>query len=308
MPTSRRLLPLLVVAVVAGCNPQAPAASEQDRSNATAGSRSAEPLTAGEAARPEAPNASTAGIRGAGEVPPPGARTAPQQVARLSLRVLAVHPHDPQAFTQGLLWHEGSVLESTGLYGSSELRRWDLESGALLDRVELPRTYFGEGLARVDRRLVQLTWQEGVARVYDLDSFRLLAEVPYEGDGWGLCYDGRRLVMTDGGDRLVFRDPETLAFLGEVAVTLEGEPVPRLNELECRPEGIYANLLGRDEIVRIEPASGRVDAVIDASGLLTAAERAAAEVMNGIAYRPETGTFLLTGKLWPKTFEVELVE
>lgn len=240
---------------------------------------------------------------------PAGQETGPhgEGVARLRVRVLAVHPHDPGAYTQGLLWHEGAVLESTGRYGSSSLLRWELASGAVLDRLDLPPELFGEGLARVDRRLIQLTWREGRARIYDLDRFRFLSDVPYQGEGWGLCYDGRRLVMSDGSDRLTFRDPQTLAPLGELAVTLEGRPLSQLNELECRSEGIYANLWGRDEIVRIDPANGRVGAVIDASGLLTPRERAAAEVLNGIAYRPETGTFLLTGKLWPKLFEVELV-
>jgi glutaminyl-peptide cyclotransferase len=228
----------------------------------------------------------------------------PGGVLRLRARVLAVHPHDPGAYTQGLLWNEGVVLESTGLYGASSLRRWDLESGEIYDRVALPAELFGEGLALAGDRLVQLTWREGRARVYDLASFKLRGELSYGGEGWGLCYDGRRLVMSDGSARLTFRDPATFTRLGEVSVTLEGRPLPSLNELECRPEGVYANLYERDEIARIDPESGRVTALIDASGLLVGADRAGAEVLNGIAYRPETDTFLLTGKRWPKLFEV----
>lgn len=231
----------------------------------------------------------------------------PAGVTRLRARVLAVHPHDPQAYTQGLLWKEGVVLESTGLYGASSLRRWDLESGEIYDRVALPAELFGEGLALAGDRLIQLTWREGRARVYDLASFKLLGELSYGGEGWGLCYDGHRLVMSDGSARLTFRDPETFARLGEVSVTLDGRPLPSLNELECRPEGVYANLYERDEIARIDPISGRVTALIDASGLLVGADREGAEVLNGIAYRPETDTFLLTGKRWPKLFEVEWV-
>jgi glutaminyl-peptide cyclotransferase len=240
------------------------------------------------------------------ERPRHGAGRAPKAVERLTARVVAVHPHDPAAYTQGLLWHEGTVFESTGLYGSSSLRRWELATGRILARVDLPGDLFGEGLARVGDRLVQLTWREGRALVWDLRTLGRVSELAYLGEGWGLCFDGRRLAMSDGSAELIFRAPDTLAETGRVTVTLEGAPLAELNELECVGGEIYANVYGADRIVRIDPESGRVEALIDASRLLAGEERARAEVLNGIAFRPETRTFLLTGKLWPKLFEVEL--
>jgi glutaminyl-peptide cyclotransferase len=220
------------------------------------------------------------------------------------VRVVAVYPHDPEAFTQGLVWHQGALYESTGLYGRSTLRRVDLASGAVVRRVDLPPRLFGEGLALVGDRLVQLTWQEGLALVWGVERFERRGERRYQGEGWGLCHDGRRLVMSDGSGRLVFRDPETFAAVGELAVTVGGRPAERLNELECVGSEIWANVWGSGEVLRIDAASGRVTAVADASGLLSPLERAGTDVLNGIAHRPETGTFLLTGKLWPKLFEV----
>ena len=163
---------------------------------------------------------------------------------------------------------------------------------------------FRSSLAAIDERLVQLTWREGVAIVWDRESLSETGRFAYRGEGWGLCHDGRRLYQSDGSDRLTVRDPRTFAALRSFGVTLEGQPVGRLNELECAEGWIYANLLGSDMILRIEPTSGRVGAVIDASGLLTPQERQQTDVLNGIAYDPDTATFLLTGKLWPKMFEV----
>ncbi len=228
-------------------------------------------------------------------------------VARLRVEVVASYPHDPQAFTQGLEWSRGELWESTGLYGSSRLRRVRLSSGGVEAEAALPAHLFGEGLARVGERLLQLTWQEKKLLEWDAEHLKILAERPYPGEGWGLCYDGSSLVTSDGGDTLVFRDPVTLAERRRLAVTLAGRPVDRLNELECVGEEIYANVWQTDHIVRISAATGRVDAVIDAAGLLSDEERAAADVLNGIAFRPETGTLLLTGKLWPRLFEVKLV-
>lgn len=232
--------------------------------------------------------------------------TSPPAPARLVPRVVAAYPHDREAFTQGLLWHAGALYESTGLYGRSTLRRVALVTGAVERRVDLPPRLFGEGLARVGDRLVQLTWQEEVALVWDLATFAGRAEHRYAGEGWGLCYDGRRLVRSDGSDRLTLHDPESFATLGELAVTVDGRPAALLNELECVDGVVWANVLGSDDILRIDGASGRATAVVDASRLLSPLERGGADVLNGIAHRPETGTFLLTGKLWPKLFEVVL--
>lgn len=241
------------------------------------------------------------------ETAPPVAPPTPP-AERLKVEVVATHPHDPEAYTQGLLWHDGALYESTGQYGSSSLRRVKLETGEVTRFTPLPQGFFGEGLALVDDRLIQLTWREEKAFVYRLSSFDKLAELRYEGEGWGLCYDGRRLVMSDGSSRLRFRDPATLAVQGEVEVKLDGAPLFNLNELECLDGAVYANVWTEDRIVRIDPASGRVTAVVDASGLLTAEEKAAGtEVLNGIAWHPEKKVFLLTGKLWPRLFEARFV-
>lgn len=241
--------------------------------------------------------------------PPPATAPLPPSppVERLKLKVLAAHPHDASAYTQGLVLDGARLYESTGLYGSSSLRRVDLESGKVSARVEVPGAYFGEGLARVGERLVQLTWREGKAFVYRAADLAKTGELGYVGEGWGLCYDGALLVMSDGSAQLTFRDPETLESKGQVRVLLDGAPVERLNELECVDGAVYANVYGSDDILRIDPASGRVTAVVDASGLLTEKERQTAEVLNGIAYDPAKKIFLITGKLWPKLFEVELV-
>jgi len=250
------------------------------------------------------PRGATAGT------PPAAGIVLPTPVALpLALRaeVIDAMPHDPRAFTQGLLWHSGLLLESTGLNGRSSLREVDPKSGQVRRRVDLAREYFGEGLALVEGRLFQLTWQNGVAFVYDLLSFSKVEHFEYAGEGWGLCYDGRDLVMSDGSSSLAFRDPGTFAVRRKLEVRRQGKPVSRLNELECVGDRIYANIWMTDEIVVIDPNSGAVTAAIDASGLLTPAERAASDVLNGIAYDEDRGDFLITGKLWPKVFRVRFV-
>ena len=231
----------------------------------------------------------------------------PDAPERLMVKIVSVRPHDPQAFTQGLFLQSGSLFESTGLYGSSSLREVDPRTGKVKRKVGVPQEFFAEGLALVDGRLIQLTWQNQKALVYGLADFKRAGELPYQGEGWGLCWDGRRLIMTDGSDRLTFRDPKTFAVLGEVRVTLADRPVNELNELECVDGTVYANVWQTDDILRIDPASGKVTAVVDASGLLTPAERQNTDVLNGIAWDPENKTFLITGKLWPKMFEVTFV-
>ena len=235
---------------------------------------------------------------------PPPARPVP---AALRARVLRTLPHDRRAFTQGLVLHEGTLYESTGLPGQSTLRRVELATGRVLARVDLDTPLFGEGLARVGNRLYQLTWQDGRALVWNLETFAKEKEYRYEGEGWGLCYDGRRLVMSDGSDTLVFRDPETFKETGRVSVRHQGRPLQWLNELECVDGQVYANVWQQPVIVRIDPATGETNAWVDASGLLSPEDAAGADVLNGIAHIPGTGRFLLTGKLWPRLFEVELV-
>jgi glutamine cyclotransferase len=246
--------------------------------------------------------------------PPAAASPAPEPAAgtgipwkpaeHMKVRILGSVPHDTEAYTQGLVWSEGMLYESAGQYGRSTLRQVDPKTGKVLRSVKVPPQYFAEGLARAGDRLIQLTWNEGTALLYDLATFERRGELPYGGEGWGLCTDGPRLIMSDGSDRLSFRDPASFATTGGVNVSVDGRPAMRLNELECVGGTVYANVWQSDEILRIDPATGRVTAVIDASGLLTPEEAARAEVLNGIAYKPETKTFLITGKNWPKMFEV----
>jgi glutaminyl-peptide cyclotransferase len=229
---------------------------------------------------------------------------------QLTVDVVATYPHDTSAFTQGLVMHDGVLYESTGRYFRSTLRRVDVVTGAVLQSVSLGSGKFGEGLALVRGRLVQLTWRNGVAFVYDAGTLQTLRTFSYTGEGWGLCFDGTTLAMSDGTDRLTFRDPDSFEVLRDVAVTQAGQPVALLNELECVRDSVYANVWRADTIVEISSRDGSVRAVIDASGLLTAEERAALgpdAVLNGIAYDAATETYLLTGKLWPKLFRVRFV-
>ena len=222
--------------------------------------------------------------------------------------VLAEIPHDPSAFTQGFEVADGALYEGTGLAGESELRELDPATGAVRRAVPLPRALFGEGITVVDDRIWQLTWQDGVALEWDRASFTLLREVPLDGEGWGLCLErgAGRLVRSDGTDRLRFHDPATFAEIGAVSVTLDGAPVTELNELECVDGEVWANVWRTDRIVRIDPADGRVTAVLDAAGLLDPGRRAGTDVLNGIAAVGD-GEFLLTGKFWPVTFRVRPV-
>ncbi|MCJ8500835.1 glutaminyl-peptide cyclotransferase [Desulfatitalea alkaliphila] len=227
----------------------------------------------------------------------------------LTPEIIAVLPHDPTAYTQGLLYHAGHLYESTGRYGRSELRRVDPATGKVLQRVRLEDRFFGEGLARVDDRLIQLTWGEKTALVYDSTTFAPLGRFSYEGEGWGLCYDGRHLYRSDGGSRLMLHAPDTFAVVGALPVTRGGRPVTHLNELACVGSHIYANVFLSDHIVQIDKQSGQVSAVIDGSRLLAPRERDALPadaVLNGIAWDPREAVFYLTGKLWPKMFKVRL--
>jgi glutamine cyclotransferase len=227
--------------------------------------------------------------------------------AELRAVVLESYPHDAKAFTQGLLLHDGALYESTGHYGRSSLRQVELASGKVLRRIELPRELFGEGLALANGRLVQLTWREGVAPIYDRASFARTGQFTYSGEGWGLCFDGSQFIQSDGSHRLIFRDPATFAVTRQIAVTQDGQPVSALNELECVGDVVYANIWLTDRIVEIAKLNGIVRATIDASGLLSPADHAALAheaTLNGIAHDPANGTFMLTGKLWPKLFRV----
>jgi glutamine cyclotransferase len=241
-------------------------------------------------------------VTGCGAAAPAPAN--PAEVPVLHPQVLAEMPHDTTAFTQGFEIDGDVLYEGTGLAGRSQLRELDPATGAVERSVPLPGQLFGEGITVVGDRVWQLTWRDGVVLEWDRATLTLRREVPLEGEGWGLCLDGARLVRSDGTDRLRFQDPDTFAEQGSVAVTLDGAPVTELNELECVDGQVWANVWQTDRIVRIDPATGRVTAVVDATGLLDAPRRAGADVLNGIAAVPGTDEFLITGKLWPVTFRV----
>lgn len=225
-----------------------------------------------------------------------------------SYRTVAVYPHDPAAFTQGLVYAQGVLYESTGRYGATTLRKVDLESSEVLQIRTLPDLYFGEGLTLFDDRLYQLTWREQVGFVYDQETFRLLRTFSYATEGWGLCHDGQRLIMSDGTSTLRFLDPDTQVETGSIEVVLDGHPVSRLNELEYVQGEVFANVWQTDTVVRIDPETGQVTGIIDLRGLLLPEDRLLpVDVLNGIAYDKERDRLFVTGKLWPKLFEIELV-
>ena len=221
-------------------------------------------------------------------------------------RVLATYPHDPQAFTQGLVYYQGDFYEGTGLRGRSSLRKVDLETGEVLQLRQLPDQYFGEGVTLFDDRLYQLTWQSHIGFIYDRASFDLLATFQYPTEGWGLTHNGRELIMSDGSSTLFFLDPQTMNLLRQVPVWDENGPVVRLNELEYIDGAVYANIWQTDRIARIDPDTGQVLAWIDLTGLLPPEDRPGANVLNGIAWDEEGGRLFVTGKLWPKLFQIEL--
>ncbi|WP_079989566.1 glutaminyl-peptide cyclotransferase [Candidatus Protochlamydia phocaeensis] len=233
-----------------------------------------------------------------------------EKVDHLVPEVISTLPHDPSAFTQGLLIDQEDLYESTGLYGKSSLRRLNLKTGEILDQILLPEDQFGEGVTYWQGRLIQLTWKEEVSLVYQPKPLALLYQLAYEGEGWGLCTDGQSLLMTNGSSQILQRDPSTLAVQKTLNVSFKGQTISRLNDLVCVGNDIYANVWRTNYIIRIDKTSGKVTAVIDASGLLSAKERKALgkeAVLNGIAYHEATQTFFITGKYWPLIFEVRFV-
>lgn len=240
----------------------------------------------------------------------PSGRTGAAATARppaLGYRIVRTHPHDRSAFTQGLQLVDGELFEGTGLRGQSSLRRVDLRSGKVLQQIALAPQYFGEGITVVGDRIVQLTWQSGMGFVYDRRTFERLRTFTYPGEGWGLTSDGTRLIMSDGTDTLRFWHHDTLNELGRLRVRTGDLPVPSLNELEYVNGVLYANVWPTDRVARIDPASGQVTGWLDFSTLLTPTERAGGvDVLNGIAYDPASGHLLITGKLWPRVFEIAL--
>lgn len=237
----------------------------------------------------------------------PASADAPPVITHYSYEVVKAWPHDREAFTQGLVFRGGNLIESTGLNGQSTLREVDPESGRVLKQVALAPVYFAEGVAVIAAQVFQLTWQNGKGFVYDADTFQLLKEFRYEGEGWGLTTDGKALILSDGTSRIRILDPVTFSVQRTLAVTMNGKPRDRLNELEYIHGEIFANVWQTDEVVRIDPATGIVRGIVDFSGLLAAHDRRAdTDVLNGIAYDAKNDRLFVTGKRWPRLFEVRL--
>lgn len=230
-------------------------------------------------------------------------------VPTYTYRVVRRYPHDPQAFTQGLVFCGGFLYEGTGLNSGSSLRKVVLESREVLKIRTLPEQYFGEGITIFGERIVQLTWLSNTGFIYDLESFELVGEFHYATQGWGLTHDGERLIMSDGTSTLHFLNPETFEEVGKVEVhDWQRGPVMYLNELEYIEGEVWANVWQTDMIARIDPGTGQVTGWIDLAGLLSSEERAGhVDVLNGIAWDAEGERLFVTGKLWPRLFEIEVV-
>lgn len=221
--------------------------------------------------------------------------------------VVARWPHDSNAFTQGLAFRGAALFEGTGLNGKSTLRRVDLATGKVLRRVKLDDKHFGEGITVLGNRVFQLTWTSGLAFVYEATTFKRIRRFRYRGEGWGLTTDGRRLIMSDGTSVLRFRNPRTFATTGKVQVTDEGRPVQRLNELEWVNGEVFANVWPSDEVVRINPRTGRVTGRLDLRALRALeAANGNPDVTNGIAYLRSQNRLFVTGKWWSHLYEIRL--
>jgi glutaminyl-peptide cyclotransferase len=226
-----------------------------------------------------------------------------------TFKVLHTYPHDPKSFTQGLIYLDGHLYESTGLNGRSSLRMVDLSTGQVLQKYDVPAEYFAEGLTDWGSTLIQLTWQSHKAFVYDRFTFNLLRTFTYEGEGWGLTHDRTQLILSDGTSYLRFLDPKTFRETHRIHVTESGKPIDNLNELEYIHGEIYANIWGTNEIVRISPRTGRVLGKIDLTGLIDPRELTDSNaVLNGIAYDAARDRLFVTGKLWPRLFEIGVVQ
>lgn len=233
--------------------------------------------------------------------------TEPLCTADCTYEVLHAYPHDPGAFTQGLAFDNGVLYEGTGLYRQSTLRKVDLESGAPFQMINLPDSVFGEGITVFGEHIIQLTWREKLGYVYDKNSFDLLQEFHYDTEGWGITHDGTRLIMSNGSSTLHFWDPVTFNNIGSITVRDHGAPVSKLNELEYVHGEVLANIWQSDHIARINPQTGEVTGWIHLEDLLSHADRAGADVLNGIAYDAVKDRLFVTGKLWPKLFEIRLL-
>lgn len=241
--------------------------------------------------------------------PPQSATTAAPEarVPVLPVTVVARYPHDTGAFTEGLVWHDGALFESTGQEGKSDVRRVDLATGKVLAKRTIPAAQFGEGLALWNGALISLTWHDGIAHRWDVRTLKPTGTNRYTGEGWGLTSDGSALIQSDGSPALIYRDPKTLKETRRLAVTIDGRPLTQINELEYVRGAVLANVWQTGFLVRIDPATGKVNAVIDLRPLV--AEVATTDrdaVLNGIAWDAKQGRLFVTGKYWPTLFEIRI--
>jgi glutamine cyclotransferase len=226
---------------------------------------------------------------------------------KFGYQIVNIWPHDPNAFTQGLVFLDGKLIESTGQEGRSSLRNVEMETGKILKKVDVPEQYFAEGITLLNNKIYQLTWQHGIGFIYDVQSFQKVGEFNYEGEGWGLTSDGRSLILSDGSNRIRFIDPDSFKVTKTIAVVDAKVPIRELNELEFVNGEIYANIWHDDRIAAINPQNGHVTAWIDLAGLLQPGDVDDPEaVLNGIAFDQSTGRLFVTGKLWPRLFEIKI--
>jgi glutaminyl-peptide cyclotransferase len=226
-----------------------------------------------------------------------------------SYELVKTYPHDTQAFTEGLFYLNGFLYESTGLEHQSTIRKEKLETGEVLQKIDVPPQYFGEGIVNWKNRLISLTWKSEVGFVYDLNTLKLQRHFAYKGEGWALTQDGKRLIMSDGTPDLRFLDPDTLQETGRVTVTYDGKPVPQVNELEWVKGRIYANVWQTDMLIIVDPTRGDITGVVDLTGLMPVNQRPPGpdSVLNGIAYDAVHDRLFVTGKNWPKLFEIRVL-
>ena len=237
----------------------------------------------------------------------PANTEAPAVVPKYGYQIVNIWPHDSNAFTQGLILMDGKLLESTGQEGSSSLRSVELETGKILKKVDVPEPYFAEGIAVLNGKVYQLTWQHKLGFIYDLQNLQRIGEFNYDGEGWGLTTDGKSLILSDGSSRLRFIDPSSFQVTKTINVLDGKTPVRELNELEFVQGEIYANIWHDDRIATIDPQSGRVNSWIDLTGLMPREELQDPEaVLNGIAYDQANNKLFVTGKLWPRLFEIRV--
>jgi glutamine cyclotransferase len=236
--------------------------------------------------------------------------TSPEGVTEYTYEIVHAYPHDPNAFTEGLFYLSGFLYESTGLERQSSIRKVRLETGEVVEKHDIPEQYFGEGIVNWKDSLIELTYKSQVGFVYDLSGFTPRKQFEYPGEGWAMTQDGKRIIMSDGTAELRFWDPETLQEQGRITVTEYGQPLKNVNELEFIKGEIYANVWLTNRIVRIDPATGKVTGSIDLTGLLKPGDLTTEQpdVLNGIAYDAKGDRLFVTGKKWPKLFEIKLVK